>query len=178
MGRLMLTLAVVLSVLVTASASSVHLKGGNNAEPFFVDLGLSLDTTASLSGLGEGDIQILIAAQADVISICTNQGGNAAPGQNPADITITGGEIIPSDQRKNGELLFELATVEPVRIIPGAPDCANPNWTEEIVDLAFTQMVALIQQPPGTTVLTVSCVFDPPTANGVVSRQTVSCSQQ
>ena len=60
--------------------------------------------------------------------------------------------------------------------IAGAPDCPNPQWTEAISDLAFTSAVITIQQPPGTTVLTVSCTFSPPTSNGPVPGGSVSCS--
>jgi hypothetical protein len=33
-----------------------------------------------------------------------------------------------------------------------------------------------VQQPPGTTVLTVSCTFSPATSNGLVPGNTVSCT--
>ena len=42
----------------TASASSVHLKGGKNAEPTFTDGGLTLRATGELSGLGNGDVLV------------------------------------------------------------------------------------------------------------------------
>ena len=46
--------AVVVTILVagTAFASSVHLKGGPNAEPAFADHGLTLAASGALSGLG------------------------------------------------------------------------------------------------------------------------------
>jgi hypothetical protein len=62
-----------------------------------------------------------------------------------------------------------------VATIPGAPDCANPNWTETITDLSFKSATITVEQPPGTVVLTVSCTFSGPTSNGAVSGGNVSC---
>ncbi len=160
-----------------ALASSVHLKGGKNAKPSFTDNGLSLTASGALSGLGNGDVLITITAQADVTSTCTNQGGNPAPGQNPAPITVTGSQSIPASEIKNGTTPFSVATTPPDPIIPGAPDCSNSNWTESIDDLAFTSATITVEQPVGTLVLTVVCTFDPATSDGVVPGGTVSCTQ-
>jgi hypothetical protein len=65
----------------------------------------------------------------------------------------------------------------PDPIIPGAPECPNPNWTEEITDLSFTSATITVEQPPGTVVLTVTCSFSAPTANGAVPGGNVSCVQ-
>ena len=159
-----------------ASASSVHLKGGRNAEPSFFDGGLDLTASGELAGLGEGDVLVTLTAEADVTSTCTNQGGTAAPGQNPAPLTVTGSEAIPEGEIKNGNTPFSVTTVAPDPIIAGAPDCANPNWTETIDDLAFTSATITVEQPPGTTVLTVTCSIDPASSDGPVSGAAVSCT--
>ena len=169
--------AAVLILSATASASSVHLKGGRNAEPSFSDNGLTLTADGALSGLGNGDVLVTLTAQADVTSTCTNQGGNQAPGQNPAPITVTGSQAIPEDELKNGTTPFSVETVAPPAIIAGAPGCPNTNWTEAIEDLAFTSPTIIVEQPVGTTVLTVSCTLDPPTADGSVPAGDVSCTQ-
>src|SRR6266508_4937099 len=145
-----------------AGASSVHLKGGRNAEPSFTDGGLFLSAAGDLSGLGNGDVLVTLTAQADVTSTCTNQGNNPAPGQNPAPLTVTGSQAIPAAEIKNGTTPFGVVTVAPDPVIAGAPDCPNPNWTETIDDLAFTDAVITVEQPPGTVVLTVTCTIDPP----------------
>jgi len=166
-----------LVIVSVASASSVHLKGGKNAEPSFTDNGVTLSASGELSGLGFGDLLVSLTATADVTSTCTNQGGNEAPGQNPAPITVSGGQAIPEEELKNGNTPFNVTTEAPVTQIPGAPDCPNPNWTEEITDLAFTSAVITIEQPLGNIVLIVSCTFVPATSDGAVPRGDVSCTQ-
>jgi hypothetical protein len=159
-----------------ATASSVHLKGGRNAEPAFLDGGLTLTASGELAGLGNADVLVTLTAEADVTSTCTNQGGNQAPGQNPAPITATGSQAIPAAEIKNGTTPFSVVTVAPDPIIPGAPDCPNTNWTEAIEDLAFTAAVITVEQPTGTTVLTVTCAITPPSSDGSVPRADVSCT--
>lgn len=173
-----MTVAVVIALgTSTAAASSVHLKGGRNAEPAFTDNVLTLTASGELAGLGNGDVLVSVTATADVTATCTNQGGTQAPGQNPAPITVTGSQAIPESEIKNGTTPFSVVTERPVTPIAGAPDCPNPNWTENIVDLAFTSAIITVEQPPGTLVLTVTCQFGTPTANGPVPGSNVTCTQ-
>jgi hypothetical protein len=175
---LALSVLVVFGLTATAAlASSVHLKGGKNAKPSFTDNGLTLSASGALSGLGNGDVLITLAAQADVTSTCTNPAGaTQPPGQNPAPITVSGSQAIPEEKIKNGTVAFNVATNAPVTPIPGAPDCPNPQWTEAITDLAFTSATITVEQPVGTLVLTVSCTFSPPTSNGPVPSGNVTCT--
>ena len=174
---ILLTLIILLVATVSVYAASVHLKGGKKADPLFTDNGLTLTASGALSGLGNGDILITLDAYADVTAFCTNQGGNQAPGQNPAPITVTGTQFIPEDEiDKNGNTPFAVVTNPPDTPIPGAPDCPNPNWSEDITELAFTSAVITVEQG-GVVVLTVDCEFASSTENGSVSKADVMCTQ-
>lgn len=178
MKKIVFVLVLLLLATLPVAAANVHLKGGKNAEPAFVDGGLILSASGELAGLGEGDVLVSIEANADVISTCTNNGGNAAPGQNPAPITVEGSTSIPEEELKNGNTPFAVETLAPYPpdgVIPGAPDCPNPNWVETIDDLSFTDATITVEQPEGTVVLTVSCIFDPPTSDGSVHKNDVDC---
>jgi hypothetical protein len=181
MRRTALLTAVVLVVgalAAPASAASVHLKGGKNAEPSFFDGGLTLSASGAIAGLGNGDVLVTLVATADVTSTCINPGTgeHLPPGQNPAPITVKGSQAIPEEEFKNGFTPFSVTTVGPAAVIAGAPDCPNPLWTETIDDLAFTSAIITVEQPEGTTVLTVTCTFSPPTSDGPVPGNTVSCT--
>jgi hypothetical protein len=168
--------ALAVGAVATVTATSVHLKGGANAEPVFNDLGLSLRAAGALAGLGAGDVLVSLSAQADVDSTCTNQGGAKAPGQNPAPLTVTGSQPISEEELKNGTTPFDVVTAAPVTPIAGAPGCPNSNWTEDINDLSFTSATLTVEQPVGTLVLTVNCAFNPKTSNGAVSGADVTCT--
>ena len=168
-------LGLILTAAIAVSAQSVHLKGGANSEPNFIDQGLTLNAAASLAGLGNGDVLITLTAQADATSTCTNQGGNQAPGQNPAEVTVSGSQSIPEEEIKNGNVAFNVTTVAPVTPIPGAPGCPNPNWRQDITDLSFTSATITVEQPAGSLVLTVTCTFSAPTTNGAVRGADVTC---
>jgi hypothetical protein len=167
--------AIGLLIGTAAYAASVHLKPPHT-NPTFVDQGLYLEVVGNLAGLGEGDVLISLTAQADVTSTCTNQGGNQAPGQNPAPLTVTGAEPIPAGEIKNGNVSFDVKTVAPAATIAGAPGCPNSNWTETIEDLAFTSATIVVEQPVGTTVLTIVCTFSEPTTNSGVPDANVTCT--
>ncbi len=173
-----LTAMVVLgSLAVPALASNVQFK--QKKLPVWTDEGLTLNAAGSLSGLGNEDLSILLTAKADPIAVCKNPGTKQteAPGQQPPEVTVTGSEAIPASEIKNGNVDFSVTTQAPVSPIPatlsdGSPNpeftCPNSNWEEDITDMQFTSAVLTIQQPPGTTVLTESVTFSPPTSNGVV----------
>src|SRR5215212_4117026 len=82
-------------------AANVHFKGGS---PTFSDQGTTLKTCFSLAGLGNGDVTIIVTTTGSATTLCTNQGGNTAPGQNKTPVKPSGQATIPSTEIKNGNL--------------------------------------------------------------------------
>ena len=159
-----------------AVASSVHLKGGRTAKPAFTDQGLTLNGTGDLAGPGNADVLITLNAMANPTGNCCNpSGGCKVPGQNPAPVAVTGSQAVPASEIMNGNVSFDVTTAPPTSPIPGAPDCPNSSWTENITDMSFTSGVIIVEQPAGTTVLTVSCAISPPTSDGPVPSRNVTC---
>jgi hypothetical protein len=160
-----------------ASAQNVHLKPPKST-PLFNDQGLTLQAAGALAGLSGADILVGLSARANATAVCTNPSGQNQPaGQNPAPVTVSGSEAIPSTLQKNGNVSFNVTTNPPVTPIAGAPGCPNSNWTESISDLSFTQATLTVTQPAvgGSVVFTLVCTFAPATSNGVVPDQDVSC---
>ncbi len=138
-------------------AANVHLKGGKKAAPDYTDNGLTLSASGALAGLGNEDILITMHAEGLAYSMCTTpSGANMPPGQNPADVTLTGAQSIPQDEIKNCNVTFDVTTDGPMSPIPGAPGCPNPNWMQNIVDVEFTSATIVVEQPPGTVVLVIT----------------------
>lgn len=175
-----MTLLILSLIVPVALGASVHLKGGRNAEPAFTDGGLYLAAEGALSGLGNGDVLVTLDAKADVYATCINPGSgeHRPPGQNPADITVTGSQAIPAEEVKNGNTPFSVMTQPPDPIIEGAPECPNTNWEERIDDLAFYWAKITVEQPAGFTVLTVTCTIDPSSSDGAVPAASVECIQE
>jgi len=179
--KLFIATSLVLGLSATAAqAASPHLKGRNPVK--FTDGGLTLSATVSYAGLGNFDTFQELTATGNATSTCTNSGGNQAPGQNPAPTTTSGGTAVPQSDIKNGNVTITTVTDPPVTPIPGAPGCPNPNWTEDITDIAFTSATIELSQDQDangsfeTLVLTVNCTFSPPTSDGSVPSSGFTCT--
>ena len=145
-----------ISTIGVVLADSPHYKKG----PSVVDNGLTATATGTLAGLGNGNVLATLSfPNARGTTICTNQGGNSAPGQNPAlPVSVSGTASIGNP--KNGTLSFTVTTAVPPNPTPQAAGCPNGNWTASFDNITFGSGTLTIQQdtcPPNgcyATVLT------------------------
>jgi hypothetical protein len=139
---LLLSLVVALVAAPVIYAANVHFKKA----PTFTDLGTTLRTCVSLTGLGNQDVTITIEAEGFANVTCTNPGGNVAPGQNRVPVREFGVATVPSTQIKNGNLTY-CVTTDPAAA-PSAIEagCPNGNWTTTINNVDFTKATITVEQ--------------------------------
>jgi hypothetical protein len=124
-------------------AASVHFKGG---APTFSDQGTTLKTCFSLAGLGNGDVTITVDTTGTATTLCTNQGGNTAPGQNKTPVKPSGSATIPSTEIKNGNLTACVTTTPPPTPTAVEAGCPNSNWSTSLTDVQFaTATITVVQ---------------------------------
>lgn len=168
--RTLVLLALASIATVVVWAVSVHFKHGS---PTVTDDGLTLTVAGTLAGLGNGDLRVNLGASGNPTAQCCNPGGQCSvPGHNPASANVTGGVAIPANKIKNGNVFFSVTTDPPETPIPGAPQCPNSSWTENITDMAFTSGSLQVLQFNGTAfveVFSAGLSFSPPTSDGSVT---------
>ena len=156
MRRVLVLLASILLVAVfaapSATASSAHFKKGGSPTCTVTASGSSASTTctATLAGLGNGDVHIVTTVSGFAVYQCSNNGGNVAPGQNRVLVgPVTAPTDIPSSAIKNGNLSFTTnpAVLSAPTTVTGAEaGCPNPNWTGVNPALSVTSVTLDISQ--------------------------------
>ena len=124
-------------------AASVHFKGG---APSFTDNGKTLTTCFSLAGLGNQDVTITVKTTGSATTICRNQGGNAAPGQNKVPVAPSAQQSFPATAIKNGNLSACVTTAAPPNPTATEAGCPNSNWSANITDVQFATAEIIVEQ--------------------------------
>jgi len=155
MRRTTITLLTLLAVaglsIWAVLAQNTHFKHGS---PNFSDGGVTLCSTGTITGLGNGDVFVSISSSnAGVTSTCTSPGGNQAPGQNPASASVAGTTVIPDEQVKNGNATYSVCTNTPTQPSGKQGGCPNNNWTAQITDLQFNNATITVAQGTPTNVV-------------------------
>ena len=145
-----------------ALAASVHFK--KPAPAFTQNADLSLTATGSLSGLGNGDVKVVLDAAGTGTALCENPGGSSkVPGQNPVAVNGTGVTLIPSNKVKNGVVAFSVTTAAPEKPTPTQAGCPTNKWSVVGFTVTYTSATIKVFQDasgqngifdaPGTLVL-------------------------
>jgi len=179
MKKMLLILLVPLTLGIVADgalAASPHFKKGGSPVCNVSNSSGSSSTTcsASLSGLGGGDLVINTTVRGSAVYQCQNGGGNVAPGQNRVLVgPVTSPTTIPGDQIKNGNVSFTTdpaVLTAPSTVSGSAAGCPNSNWTGVNPTLTTTSITMTISQG-GQTLFTCSA-SDP---NGLSGNVALTC---
>jgi len=167
-------------LLVTAQASlaqSPHFKKGGEPVCTVSTSGASSSTTcsASLAGLGNGDLVINVTVRGSAVYQCQNNGGQTAPGQNKVLVgPVTAPTTIPGSQIKNGNVSFTTnpaVLTAPATVSGAAAGCPNPNWTGVNPTLTVTDISMTISQG-GVLLFSCASASNP---NGLSGRVPLAC---
>ena len=124
-------------LLTTLMTSTVSAGGNVKLSSVQFRLG-SLIAEGFASGLGNTDVTVQLNASGIPAVLCTNRGGNQAPGQNPPKISASGEQfLVHENYTKNGRSAFAVETEDPQ---PGLTakqmGCPNNSWSASI-DFVF-----------------------------------------
>jgi hypothetical protein len=166
----------VTAISTVAFAASPHFKHGGEPVCTVSNTSGSSSTvcSASLTGLGGGDLVINTTVSGSAVYQCQNNGGQIAPGQNRVLVgPTTAPTTIPANQIKNGNVSFTTnpaVLTAPSTVSGSQAGCPNANWTGVNPTLTTTNITMTIAQG-GTTLFT--CTASNP--NGLSGTVPLSC---
>jgi hypothetical protein len=140
----LLVFAIGATASVAAAQEGAHFT--QNGSPVCTDIGLQLECTAEIAGLGQQRVTGTISAPGAqaVNNTCVNKGGNEAPGQNPA-VNFTAGGSAVGVVDKNGRASIDATTTSP-SVNPKDAGCPNGKWTVIVGDVVFNSYTFTITQ--------------------------------
>ena len=149
---LVLGVVVVFGALTTAAlAESPHFKKGGSPVCTITRTSASSTSTtctASLAGLGNGDLVLRTTVSGFAVYQCRNAGGNIAPGQNKVLVgPVTAPTTIPGSSIKNGNVTFTTnpaVLTAPSTVSASQAGCPNSNWTGVNPTLTVTNITLTI----------------------------------
>jgi hypothetical protein len=139
-----------IGVAVAAYAASPAYKKGS---PKCVDNGSTATCTGSITGLGNGDILVILSfPNAVATTSCLAPGSlKPSPGQNPAiSVSVTGTASYPDP--KNGNLSFVVSTIAPTTPTWDQVGCQNSNWGVRIDNVTFGEGTLTVKQTTDGTI--------------------------
>jgi hypothetical protein len=131
-----------LSILLIAVFATSPVSAGPGIRLSGVQFSLgSLIAKGYASGLGKADVKVILEASGIPVVTCVNQGGNEAPGQNPANVSAAGDQLLLANDplRKNGRSPFLTETIDPETLLWNLAGCPNSNWTGRIDFISWTE---------------------------------------
>lgn len=152
------TAMTVLAVMAGTALAAITFHSG----PTVNFSGSTATATFNISGLGNvpASAQLVLTGYASYT--CTNKGGNAAPGQNPAEAQSVSPIHPFSESEQNGRSTITVSgtLTAPATVNAKTAGCPNGGWTASLTSLTVTGATLYIYQPAGTVIY--SQFFDNP----------------
>jgi hypothetical protein len=137
----------------------------------------SLQTNVELRNLSrQRGVRVDVDARARVRVECINPGGQRPPGAQPGTVTVrvSGSQTYSRHAIGWGGRLNARVTTDRIgSVIPGAPNCPNPNWTERVIERPGFVAARVRARQGNRRVLDLDCTFDRTRRNR--SARGVSC---
>lgn len=128
----------------TGGAALAKLAGSTSTANPCAGSNVSLAACGTFVGATSADGAVTLRANGTAVTICTNQGGTAAPGQNPK-VTVTGSQPIAAGFVKNGSFSFSTLT-QPPSLTWQQAGCANSNWSAQVTGMVFSNANISVMQ--------------------------------
>jgi hypothetical protein len=144
--------AVVVTLAITASLAMAAITFHSGPNVSFS--GSTATATFNISGLGNVPASGQLVLQGYSSYTCTNKGGNAAPGQNPAAAQSVSPIQPFSESEQNGRSTISVSgtLTAPETVNAKAAGCPNGGWSATLTSLTVTGATLYIYQPAGTVI--------------------------